>query len=316
MKEQKCQNYKIANCKIANCPYKTKENFLPADLSLPFFTYGIFRPGEIPYIGIKEYIDRVEPIQLQGKLVHRDGVLLFNNDDSQDQVIGYLIYFKENKNEDAYNFISTLEPEKLFVWEMKEEKKHGKLNLLIGKTTKRGSVSTEQVGESFFGHSTVNDPYFTTGLSMLKNFQLPKKSEQLKSSFEVQMHYLFLWTILERFTFFRYSLGGGATMRVNKLAANRYFIKAIELHIKPLKNNRRRKIFSALNLKVYVLNETKPKKVIEYYYQVRSNLTHRGKGIEDDYAIIRDAFQDLLNITEFVLNETIKECKTDSKRIQ
>lgn len=308
MTEQKRQNDKTANC-----PHKTKKDFLPANLSLPFFTYGIFRPGEIPYIGIKEYIDRIEPIQLQGKLVHRDGVLLYNNDDSQDQVLGYLIYFIENKNEDAYNFISRLEPDKLFVWEMKEEKKHGKLNLLIGKKTNRGSVSTEKEGESFFGNSTVNDPYFTTGLSMLKNFQLPKKSEQLKSSFEVQMHYLFLWTILERFTFFRYSLGGGATIRVNKLAANKYFIEAIGRHVMPLKNNRIRKIFSALDLKHIILDKTKPKKVIEYYYQVRNNLTHRGKGIEDDYAIIRDAFQDLLNITEFVLNETIKECKQIQK---
>ena len=83
----------------SKCHNKTKEDFLPADLSLPFFTYGIFRPGEIPFIGIQEYIDRVEPTKLQGQLVFRDGVLLYkNDDDSEDQVPGYLIYFKENKN--------------------------------------------------------------------------------------------------------------------------------------------------------------------------------------------------------------------------
>ena len=35
-----------------------KKDFLPKNLELPFFTYGIFRPGEIPFLGIKDYVKK------------------------------------------------------------------------------------------------------------------------------------------------------------------------------------------------------------------------------------------------------------------
>ena len=45
---------------------------------LPFFSYGIFRPGEIPFNGIKNFIDKVEKLTIKGHIQIRDGVYLFS----------------------------------------------------------------------------------------------------------------------------------------------------------------------------------------------------------------------------------------------
>lgn len=79
---------------------------------LPFFSYGIFRPGEIPFIGIINFIDKIEKLTIKGHIQIRDGVYLFS-EKLEDDVNGFLIYFKSNLSESAYDFINSLEPNKI-----------------------------------------------------------------------------------------------------------------------------------------------------------------------------------------------------------
>ena len=80
---------------------------------LPFFSYGIFRPGEIPFLGIEHYIEKIEKLTIKGCIQIRDGVFLFS-EQYEDDVNGYLIHFKSHLCENAYNFINSLEPNKIF----------------------------------------------------------------------------------------------------------------------------------------------------------------------------------------------------------
>ena len=82
---------------------------------LPFFTYGIFRPGEISFLGIKDFVSTAEPMTIKGDLVLRDGLTLFK--DSKHQTVdGFLIKFKSEFESKAYSFIDSLEPKKLYRW--------------------------------------------------------------------------------------------------------------------------------------------------------------------------------------------------------
>ena len=192
---------------------------------LPFFSYGIFRPGEIPFIGIINFIDKIEKLTIKGNIKIRDGVYLYS-EKHEDNVDGFLIYFKSNLSESAYDFINSLEPDKLFRWSEK---------LLIGRSPNKGSQSILEF-EPNYDYSTTKDPYFTTGLTMLNEFKLPEFDRELKGSFEIQMRYMFLWTIIERFTFLRYSLGGNPNSRVKSLAGNEYFILGLKRYVKRKKN--------------------------------------------------------------------------------
>ena len=272
---------------------------------LPFFSYGIFRPGEIPFIGIINFIDKIEKLTIKGHIQIRDGVYLFS-EKLEGDVNGFLIYFKSNLSESAYDFINSLEPNKIFRWSEKLDENSNPFNLLIGKSPNKGSESIEELHNNY---STTIDPYFTTGLAMLNEFKLPDCDWELKGSFEIQMRYMFLWTIIERFTFLRYSLGGNPNSRVKSLADNEYFIIGLKKYV-----NKERKIFDTQTLRHYTLNADEPKKAIDYYYQVRNNLTHRGKGISKDYYILIDCYKELFNIIQFVIENTKDECRKNKEK--
>ena len=50
------------------------------------------------------------------------------------------------------------------------------------------------------------------------------------------------------------------------------------------------------------LLSTDPAKSVEYYYQMRSNITHRGKGVVRDHEILRASLSEFLAIFRTVLN--------------
>lgn len=274
---------------------------------LPFFSYGIFRPGEIPFIGIINFIDKIEKLTIKGNIKIRDGVYLYS-EKHEDNVDGFLIYFKSNLSESAYDFINSLEPDKLFRWSEKLDENSNPFNLLIGRSPNKGSQSILEF-EPNYDYSTTKDPYFTTGLTMLNEFKLPEFDRELKGSFEIQMRYMFLWTIIERFTFLRYSLGGNPNSRVKSLAGNEYFILGLKRYVK-----KERKIYDTRTLDNSNLIIDEPIKAIDYYWQVRNNLTHRGKGIRRDYRILIDCYKELLNITEFVIKNTMEECQKNKEK--
>ena len=47
----------------------------PSDSNLPFFAYGLFRPGQLGYLRLKPHVGRVESgWSLHGNLLDRDGL--------------------------------------------------------------------------------------------------------------------------------------------------------------------------------------------------------------------------------------------------
>jgi len=52
------------------------------------------------------------------------------------------------------------------------------------------------------------------------------------------------------------------------------------------------------------LDSGNPKTSAEYYFQVRNNLTHRGKGASKDGEIVRLSLLELLTIVERMVEQT------------
>lgn len=270
------------------------------NLNLPFFSYGFFRPGEISFLGIKDYVSSAEPIKIKGDLVLRDGVTLYK--DSTNQVVdGYLITFTPELASEAYSFINSLEPKKLFKWEVKKTLEGISFNILYGIKPDRGSDDIREANWK----TIWEDPFFTSALEVLEEFPNENFDRSLKPLFKLQMKYMLLWTILERFSFLRYSLGGGAATRNRLLADNQYFKEALSIYFKS-----ERFVFSSEDPEdKTTLSINNPKKSLEYYYQVRCNITHRGKSVYKDHDTVRDSFNELFNITKHILEKTKCECE-------
>ena len=57
---------------------------LPNNTGLPFFAYGIFKPGQIAHFRIKDLVENTKDAEISGSLKERDGIPLLiigqNND--------------------------------------------------------------------------------------------------------------------------------------------------------------------------------------------------------------------------------------------
>ena len=81
------------------------------DYALPFFAYGLFKPGQLAYSRIEKYVDIVKtdktPRRIPYKMITRDGVpLIEDKENNEYYTMGYLIYFKKGSEKQAYNTIS------------------------------------------------------------------------------------------------------------------------------------------------------------------------------------------------------------------
>src|SRR5262245_3283307 len=114
---------------------------LPKQVDLPFFSYGLFRPGQIGYKRILPFVARPETEwHVKGLLLERDGLPVL--DRGELDIPGALICFHDGVGKAAYEFISSIEPDKLDRWEVADVYRADyavRANLLLGRKARRGS---------------------------------------------------------------------------------------------------------------------------------------------------------------------------------
>jgi hypothetical protein len=269
---------------------------LPDDTTLPFFTYGLFRPGQIGYGSIRALVETSEDRWVvQGELLERDGLPLLA--EGRDEVLGWLLRFKPVSAVDAYTAINSIEPDRLYRWDASEVHRQGvrlQANVLMGRSPRKGSTHPEyQIWEG------EKEPLFTAALDVIQK-SLDRYSQfewDLEPFFQLQMAYMLLWASIERFVSFKYHLGERVTEKVFKLAEDPVFARALHDRVKE-----ERQVYRSDDPSTKaVLNRHKPKKALEYYYQIRSNITHRGKTAIQDHNMLRASLVELLGIFKEVL---------------
>lgn len=270
----------------------------PKHIDLPFFSYGLFRPGQIGYRRLSSFVAEHDPEWcVKGSLLDRDGLPLLAK--GHEDVHGVLVRFRKGTEEEAYNVIASIEPDKLYRWDVADVHKADqttKANLLFGLKPARGSHPLEDT--EWDGRK---EPLFTSALEVVEEtLALNREFEwDLKPLFRLQMAYLLLWSSIERFASFKYHLGERATEKVDHLASEPAFISGLEeLVTTP------REVFRADDPKTKeVLDPTDAKKSLDYYYQVRSNLVHRGKAAVADHRILVQSLEELSELFRRVLND-------------
>lgn len=268
--------------------------------NLPFFAYGLFRPGQVAFFQLRELVSSVtEPAHVAGTLLLRDGLPIIDSNGSG-RVKGALVTFVPEQAATAYERISAMEPDKHYRWH--EADVDGKpANVLLGRYPRKGSVPCEE--DNWNGW---NDPLFTEALDVVEETLASSDFESnLKPLFRMQMAYLLLWSSIERYVSLRYHLGKKVMEKVDQLASEPAFAAGLSQHVKDC-----RKVYRADQPDRSVeLDPQSPHKSLTYYYQVRSNITHRGKAVFQDHQRVKQSLTELLPI----FREVLKAAEVDAR---
>jgi hypothetical protein len=265
----------------------------PANIDRPFFAYGLFRPGQLAFFQLREFVSTViDPARVSGTLLLRDGLPII--DPSPKGIVkGALVKFRDECAEQAYKRISDMEPDKHYRWD--ESRVNGTLaNVLVGRSPKKGSVPCE--ADEWSGW---DDPLFKEALDVVEETLSSQEFDwNLRALFRLQMAYLLLWSSIERYVSLRYHLGNQVRKKIRQLAHEPSFAESLGQNVKES-----RRIYRADRPgESEFLDPESPEKAIHYYYQVRSNITHRGKGVVRDFELLKMSLAELLPIFRDVLN--------------
>lgn len=288
------QNKKNIFC--SNRDIETKPNS-----KLPFFAYGILKPGEIAYSNIKCCIADKDEDDIPYSMKQRDGVpiLLPKESENGKKTHGYKYYFYDNKK--AYKIINQTISNKLYEWGIITIGTDD-FNVLFGKCPNLGSDAIEEDSymENYKGE---HDLLFDNGLKLIRN---NLKSENFYHEYgflKLQMNYMLLWSAIDRYCKLKYNKESEHDNRM-ELANENSFIAALKIYASGKKY---RTIYTdKLDPRSFDIN--KPDWCMNYYYTLRCNIVHRGKtSTTRDNPLLEQATEDLLNIFEYILEDTFNE---------
>jgi hypothetical protein len=281
---------------------------LPENTLLPMFAYGVFQPGDLGFLRVKEFVARVDAATVAGELLIRDGLPLLKAS-SGTKVDGAMLSFRPEAAGRAYYRIIELEPDKQYEWQTVTAcTAIGRVtvNTLVGRDIDNGSVPFEN--DRWRGR---DDPFFRDALDVVAETLPPDDGSpapnDLKLLFRVQMGYLLLWSVLERYAALRYHLAGEIAGKVDQIAAERAFVEGLKEHVREV-----REVYRADNPeheKRCQLKSDSPKKSLRYYYQVRCNATHRGKAAAQDFRHLLSSSRELLAITHRLLEAAFQDAQ-------
>lgn len=312
---------------------------LPKDITKPFFSYGIFRPGEIAFQIISDYVDlnKIENKKIKGSLKLRDGILIFDQN-GNDFIQGYLLFFKEGTESSAYEAIVNVEPGNYYTWKEDQSKFKNQFNILHGRTVDKGIDEEKGVNSSnIWNHlfdSNWKDPFIINGFNLLE--QYAKESPILFTQYKhfkweeenifneylkYQMLYLFLCSILERIMFLNGGFGKIPNKQVSLFSEDNTLQNVFD---KLVLNDDFPQFKESFERKIYVANNPKSDTswtyetnsnisyvdAMKYYYQLRSNIIHRGKSGIKKLIVLRESFEEL----KYVLKSFWKEKEAESKK--
>ena len=281
---------------------------LPDNTLLPFFAYGVFRRGEIAYLRVKEYVDRLDAdARCKGRIVIRDGLPLLDPAGTE-IVTGDLLFFEPKTAGRAYHRIVQLEPDRQYEWatlDVQTSEGSVTANGLLGLRLENGCSSSDC---PFKGSA---DPLFKEAFALVDD-ALQQYSERqsptepnpdFKNLLGLQMAYMLLWTSIERYTTLRYGLGEDVMAKIRQLATDEFFKSKLREVV-----SRRDKLFPTNDpSSPKKLNRDNVKGSLDYYYQVRCNITHRGKAAFDDFDRLRYSLSELKDIFQATLANAFQE---------
>lgn len=308
----------------AECLKKAKPLKPPENTEFPFLTYGLFKPDQLAFNQIKHLTKKnVTPVYIEATLKHVNGMPVLINEFNMwnEPVKGYILKFRKKKGKTAYNYISDTKDMHIYSWET--VKFNGeKVNVLVSANPEKmenlyKDPDLSPTARNSYDYNWLNDNVYRYTFKFLNSrlddlcseiYHTPENDfDKLALLFmEAQSLYMVLWSAIDRFLTFRYTLRQGDN--VKSLSKEECFKEALKKFV-----NYSSTITSAQNLKQVTLNRNDPLCSAYYYYTLRNNIVHNGKENIKEVKVLAKALRELASIFYFVLEGINKECERNLK---
>lgn len=299
----------------------------------PLFVYGTLKKNEIAYHQIAELVDHTIPAALNNFALYiRDGIPLVIPTQGW-RVSGELIYSKPNSYEELLMRVDNYEGVRLY------ERQVSKAQLDI-RNSNSASPPIDNLIECYVyvgtNYSNGNaepmhepwssslDPIFSESFpDLFKEIKsvIQLSNEPLPGQYDWKLYndlagkHLLLVTIIERIAYLKFGeqftelrqnrFNDRVMKRITELGKLPEFKKAYD-RVKQLNGIYSVGVFDSRNAS-RSLSTGKVGQAMEAWYQIRSNLQHRGKAAWKDFGILRNSLTGLTNVTRFLLTEIIPE---------
>jgi hypothetical protein len=221
-------------------------------------------------------------------------------------VRGFFVVFRERDCSTAYETICRFEPRAVYSWkQVTLVSPPVGANILLGKKLDRGRPQDLDDGSWSFRQ----DPVFRHGLNVVEAVTVQWGGQPFRSAppdyfdwtrfFQLQMAYLLLWSAIERYSAFAFGPALSPQDRIEALGNDPGFLSAL----RRLGPDTSEEVSDSRNPgQKSRLDMAHPGNAAKYFYQVRSNLSHRGKGAWSDGEIVRQSLVLLLAVFKDMLS--------------
>ena len=270
----------------------------------PMFVYGLLKPDELAFSVIEQFVSSTSESTVRGTLWLRDGLPLLDPGGNS-QVAGWLVWFDLHRLGDAWRAVSSFEPATQYLWATVTAAS-GQGKDVIANVLRGQQIGVGTAKDTVQEWSARLDPVLTEGLAEVGRIvedaapkgvpSQPDTPDLWRTFFRLQAAYLLLWSVVERYTALRYGPSMRPTKRVKQLDWDKRFRQAVAAAgAKPGEV-----VDSRDPQKTYPL-AADGSGAAEYYYAVRSNLSHRGKGAFKDAQLVHKAVTELSSAMKILL---------------
>lgn len=257
---------------------------LPNDIHLPCFVYGFLKPGELAHDQISDFVGQHVVDAVAGQLRIWDGLPLLGLRD-ESSACGYLLH--SNAPESLYKAIIAFEPADQYKW-AEVTTQHGQLaNVLLGRQKPYDNAVPIPANSFTSGEDVVLTRGLEAARIALWRAQ-PSYGREEYYFFDVQMSYMLISSVFERFLSLRYGPLLKPMQKVLALARDPKWAEAVTC-VKSIKDLTAVYRSDSGELTKVHFDRADPEGSAKFFYQFRSNLMHRGKGAIRDVARLKDA---------------------------
>jgi len=286
---------------------------MPPRQDLPLFVYGALKPGMPAFETLRQCVESFSDDSVPGELVVRDGLPLLRTNE-YDTVRGYLLQWKTGLEREGYSAVCNFEPRKHYEWAEVVLGSGGQANALVIRFPNKGNP--QHLDSSAWNLS--DDPAFGPGLEAVACVleevdRMPDDSFETnwQRFFRSQMGYLLLWSILERLSALCIGPSLDPMERIKRLHELLGMTEAVRAHVQ-----RSDLVSDSRNPdQIYWLDAANANSCFLYYYQVRNNLSHRGKGVLNEFEKVHLSLRELLAITRQYLGWLDQRSAAETKSV-
>lgn len=117
------------------------------------------------------------------------------------------------------------------------------------------------------------------------------------------MHYMLLWTAIERYCVFKYDVSKNQGDYLDSFAEDPLFEEAFS----KANFGKRDSVYSVLTTSPFYFDIDRNNFIVNHYFTIRCNVAHRGKDDNNDFTTLITSLYELLDIFDEIIDNSFEK---------